>query len=83
MAHYPGHLREAFTVWVEDGMPDTAAVEVNYEEECWPSERLLGLMWHCSDIMPGYLCQELEMEQGSTYAQAAQYLHRRDRSALA
>ena len=74
--HYPGHLREAFTLWVEDGMPETATVEVKYEEEQWSAERLLGKFWHCSDTMPGPLCQLLDLEQGSSYAQAAQGLRR-------
>jgi hypothetical protein len=56
------------------GAPDTAAVEVNYEEEQWPAERLLGKLWHCTDIMPRTLCGDLELERGSTYAQAAQHL---------
>jgi hypothetical protein len=54
----PGHLRHAFEAWVEAGAPDTAAVEVNYEEEQWPAERLLGKLWHCTDIMPRTLCGE-------------------------
>ena len=38
------------------------------------SGRLLGKLWHCTDIMPRTLCGDLELERGSTYAQAAQHL---------
>jgi hypothetical protein len=74
MPHYPGHLRGAFCDWIDEGMPNVATVEVNYEEQQWPAERLLGKMWNCSDIMPSGLCSELDMELGSTYAMAARGL---------
>ncbi len=31
MTHYPGHLRAAFTDWIDDGQPDSALVEVDHE----------------------------------------------------
>lgn len=74
MPHYPGHLRDAFRAWVDEAMPDLATVQVNYRDELWPTERLLGKMWHCSDIMPGRLREDLDMPLGSTYARAAQTL---------
>jgi hypothetical protein len=72
--HYGTHMREAFSTWVERGMQPLAEVEVRYEAEWWPSERLLGAMVHCTDIMPSELCAEVELERGSSYARAAQHL---------
>jgi len=72
--HYGGHLRQAFYVWAEEGMPPLAAAEERYEPVIWPAEKLLGLMTHCTDVMPGELCELLDIERGSTYARAAQRL---------
>lgn len=82
--HFPGHLREAFVEWVEDEMPPEVEMhichggfnnpEARWEWQTWPAEKLLGKLVHCSDIMPGDLCEELELERGSTYARAAQRL---------
>jgi hypothetical protein len=37
-------------------------------------QSLFGALWHCSDIMPALLCDELDMPRGSTYASAVQLL---------
>lgn len=74
MPHYPGHLREAFLDWIESDCPDTATVEEGYEPQVWPAERLLGVMWNCSDIMPGWLCELIDLRRGTTYARAARGL---------
>ena len=42
-------------------------------------ERLMwiaGKLWYCTDIMPGESCNELDLEAGSTYAQAARRIRR-------
>jgi len=33
MGHYPGHLREAFCDWLDEGCPPLARVEVNYRPQ--------------------------------------------------
>ncbi len=58
--HYGGHLRGPFCNWVEEGMADLATLEVGYEERRVPAEEFLATMSECSDIMPGWLCTELE-----------------------
>ncbi len=72
--HYGAHLRDAFSDWVVEGMPPLAACEEAYRPVTWPAEKLLGLMTHCTDIMPASLCDQLDLEEGSTYARAAQRL---------
>ena len=72
--HYPGHLRQAFESWIDAGRPGVATVEVNYEPQEVPAQRLLGMLWHCTDIMPSTLCGLLDMPTGTTYAAAAQEL---------
>jgi hypothetical protein len=57
--HYPGHLREAFYGWLDEGCPPVATVEVNYEPQTWLAERLLKRMLACSDVMPGYLYRDV------------------------
>ncbi len=79
--HHPGHIRDAFVEWVEAGLPAAATVERNYEPQQVPAARLLGMLWQCTDIMPGWVCGELDLPPGCTYAQAAQGLLRDLRSA--
>jgi hypothetical protein len=62
--HYPGHLREAFCDWLEEGCPPLARVEVNYRPQTWPAERLLRRMLNCSDIVPGDFYQEVVVRFG-------------------
>lgn len=61
--HSPGHLRDGFE----------SAVDTRDEEEL---HHLSGLLWNCSDVMPVSTCDELDMQAGSTYAQAARRLRR-------
>jgi hypothetical protein len=68
--HVGGHLREAFCDWVEQGMKGKPKIDYEPVEVKW----LLVRFWHCSDIMPWMLCNDLEMRHGSTYARAAQRL---------
>jgi len=42
----------------------------NTERALW----LTGQLWHCTDIMPGAMCQVLEMRLGSTYGRAVRLL---------
>ncbi len=72
--HFGGHMRDAFTDWVEAGRPDTAVVEEDHEPREWPARKLLGRMAHCSDVMPRDLCDDLDVRPGRTYASAAQEL---------
>ena len=72
--HYGTHMRQAFCDWIDEGMPPLAGCEENYTPITWTAEKLLGRMSHCTDIMPGSLCDELDLERGSTYARAAQRL---------
>jgi hypothetical protein len=75
--HAGGHLRDAFVDWVEDDCPDEIPAEgqVTFcDGQPRTADRLIGQLWHCSDIMPVDLCGELDMPQGTTYASAVQQL---------
>jgi hypothetical protein len=77
MPHYPNRLRNSFCEWVEVDMPEVAAVEQrDASDDCWPARKLLGAMVHCSDILPGDVCDDLDIPRGSSYAIAAQMLLR-------
>jgi hypothetical protein len=76
MAHYPGHLREAFYNWLEQGRPPYAVVEVDYEPTSWTARQLLGRMAHCTDIMPADMCDQQGVRRGTTCAALAQRLLR-------
>jgi hypothetical protein len=77
--HYPGHLREAFCDWLDEGCPPLASVEVRYRPTTWPAEQLLRKMLHCSDVVPGEfyreVCESLGIEpKRQTYGAIAREL---------
>lgn len=85
--HAQGHLREAFSDAVDafeqwqDGEPEPS-IAVGYDETPMRLSAVAGLLWNCTDIMPGMLCQQIndlvpigsECRQGSTYAKGARHL---------
>ena len=88
MGHAPGHVREtaraAFEAWMDwqgQGPEPTVDFEINYVPHSIPISRACGLVWRCTDIVPGSLFDDLQsdLEQfGSrqirrrTYAACAQ-----------
>ena len=42
---------------------------------------IAGQLWNCRDTMPGDLCVELDLPQGSSYATGARQLRRESREA--
>lgn len=44
-----------------------------------PRRWVLGRLWHCTDIMPGDLCDDLDLPRGSSYACGAQLVAKLDR----
>ena len=78
--HYPGHLREAFVEWLDEGCRPLARVEVRYEPQTWEAERLLRRMLNCSDVMPGDVYRdvvatyELHSSRKQTYGSVARLL---------
>lgn len=82
--HVPGHFRDAFVCLIEgkESVSDEFYADktrahleaMNADEQLrW----LSGQLWNCTDILPGGVCSELDIRQGSTYAQAARLLRRR------
>lgn len=58
--HAPGHVREtagaAFHAWCDwngDGAEPTVQYEINYVPHEIPISRACGLVWNCTDIVPG------------------------------
>lgn len=71
MPHMPGHIRDAFLGYLEgDGEPSLNDV-VEVGSEMWTVRRLIGKLYHCADILPSHACSQLDIPQGSTYAQVA------------
>jgi hypothetical protein len=79
---YPDHLREAFleafNAWFNGDEVELSVYWYReYDQRRWlamdAEERLMwiaGKLWHCTDILPGDTCDDLDMPSGSTYAQA-------------
>ena len=82
--HAPGHLRDAFCELVEgqESVADTfydhrtrARLEsMSADEQLW---WLSGQLWKCTDVLPSGYCGDLDIPQGSTYAQAARLIRPR------
>ena len=65
--HAPGHIRDtacdAFEAWLEwDGCPPEPTVEyqINRVPRQIPISRACGLVWNCTDIVPGDLFDRLQ-----------------------
>jgi hypothetical protein len=65
--HAPGHVREtacnAFEAWMDwDGTtPEpTVEYEIDYVSHHIPISRACGLVWNCTDIVPGGLFDRLQ-----------------------
>jgi hypothetical protein len=65
--HYPGHLRDAFIGGIEaycdwePGTPEpTVAVEFGHVPRQMTLSELCGVMWSCSDFLPGHEVGQLE-----------------------
>lgn len=85
--HAPGDVRDVFleaTELLRKYRAGTPVPTVELREREIPLSSLCGLLWNCTDIMPGYACDEvgsfMEMNgweyekclgRGATYAQAA------------
>jgi hypothetical protein len=97
--HAPGHLREAFRVYLEQdedlalkGFWDRAGKQAWWDAKS-PPERLrclIGRLWNCTDVLPSDLrstmLQRLDMPPRFgiwTYAAAVQALARQQRTQVA
>lgn len=70
---------------IEDDWSELLTDDFLEENDVWnkevlamsPAERgrwLTGKLWHCTSIMPGSVCNVLDMRSGSTYAMGARKL---------
>jgi hypothetical protein len=81
--HKPGYLRAMFEELVERGETGEeffdpakqARFELMSTEE--QLRLLAGQLWHCTDCMPGHVCEDLDMPTGSSFARAARVIRQR------
>ena len=81
--HAPGHVRDtalaAFEAWLHwngDGPEPTVEYEVHYEPHQIPISRACGLVWNCTDIVPGWIVDQIVRDEllpirSRTYAAVA------------
>jgi hypothetical protein len=79
--HAPGHVRdafcnavEAFVAWKPGEPEPSVEYEVNHEPRQVPVSHMCGLLWNCTDILPGNYFHDLacDLKVGrQTYAAAA------------
>jgi hypothetical protein len=62
--HAKGHLREAFINALE-GLPRDPS-DVDLRE----LRIAAGRLWNCTDVLPGHVCDDLDLPRGSSYARA-------------
>jgi hypothetical protein len=67
--HAPGHVREtagnafeAWLVWNGKASEPTVEYEIDYEPQQIPISRALGLVWNCTDVVPGELFARIREE---------------------
>ncbi len=76
--HAQGHVREAFLNAVTAREADDLAREEIIARDragrplTWG--RVRGLLWNCTDVVPGPYCDDLGAPRGSTYAQVVRGL---------
>ena len=73
--HAPGYLREEF-------LETLSEVYDRLWKEIWENPQvrpLVGRLWNCTDIVPGEMCELLEIQRGSTYSQASRAIRRNAR----
>jgi hypothetical protein len=82
--HVANHYRDAFVRSIEgeesvagEFYADKAGARLEAMNADEQLRWLSGQLWNCTDILPAGVCSELDMRQGSTYAQAARLLRRR------
>lgn len=64
--HAPGDLREAFAEAIELDLK-----EIEFRDHTISVERLCGLLWNCTDILPQWIANDLDEPRLATYAAAA------------
>jgi len=74
--HDSAHIRGDFCAWIDAGRPETAVVQIDFEPTVCRARELLVEIRDCSGVVPAYYCAELNMPQGTTYAEAAEALLR-------
>jgi hypothetical protein len=85
--HAPGHIRDTFLEaveawyhWQEPEPQPTVTFEMNYQPRQISLAKACGLVWNCTDILPGgYVTMLLDWEvnlKSRTYASAARALRR-------
>ena len=47
---------------------------VQIGEDTKPLKWLIGQLWNCTDIMPGGLCADIGVPEGSHYSQGVRYM---------
>jgi hypothetical protein len=89
--HAPGHVRdtacEAFEAWIDwdgKGPEPTVEYEIHYEPHQITLSRACGLVWNCTDIVPGDLFDRVQEASSGfsgepaiktrTYAACARYV---------
>lgn len=82
--HAPGYLREALCALLvgeesvaDDFFDDKTRTRLEAMSADEQLHWLSGQLWLCTDTLPGDYCRELEIPQGSSYAQAARLIRQR------
>ena len=88
--HCPGHVRDTFLTaldayydWKDNEPEPMVEFEVDYEPRDIPISKACGLVWNCTDILPGLAWTVVEstdlidMVRRRTYGAVARAMHAR------
>ena len=74
--HAPGHIREtageafeAWMAWDGQGPEPTVDFEINYTPHRIPISRACGMVWNCTDIVPGSLFDQVQATVEDIYGE--------------
>ena len=71
--HAPQDVRDAFCGMVEETFKHDR-VKVDVGGDLRTVKWVLGQLWNCTDIMPGYCCDMLDLRGKCTYAAGARLI---------
>jgi hypothetical protein len=87
--HAPGHLRDLLLEAFDEAVdrPWWEHLKITFydskQQNSWtrtsPMGRarwVLGQLWNCTDVVPGYMCDNHDFPRGTTYAQVVRRLRK-------
>lgn len=70
------YKRELFDDSVTNFLKSGSLLIEDYKGRTFHISKILGKLWNCTDIMPSFLCDTIDIPKGSSYACGARSMKR-------